>query len=118
MSHRHHAIDYIELTVRDLQRAKRLYTQAFGWQLKDYGPSYAGIQGEEREQGGLTVGEPTRGGPLVVLFSQDLDATLAAVVDAGGTIETEPFDFPGGRRFHFEDTEGNVLGVWAEPLRG
>lgn len=114
MTHRHHAIDYIELSARDLPRAKRFYTDAFGWQFNDYGPGYAGIQGAEREQGGLTAGEPTGGGPLVVLFSEDLEATVAAVREAGGRIETEPFDFPGGRRFHFEDTEGNVLAVWSE----
>jgi len=24
------------------------------------------------------------------------------------------FEFPGGRRFHFSDGAGNVLGVWSE----
>ncbi len=114
MSHQHHAIDYVELTARDLERAKRFYAEAFGWAFNDYGPEYAGIRGADREQGGLRPGEPTGGGPLVVLYSDDLDASAAAVVAAGGRIETEPFDFPGGRRFHFEDTEGNVLAVWSE----
>lgn len=114
MSHRHHAIDYIELSVRDMARAQRFYAEAFGWQFTEYGPGYAGIRGEEREQGGLALGEPAGGGPLVVLFSDDLQATLEGVRAAGGRIETEPFDFPGGRRFHFEDPEGNVLAVWAK----
>jgi hypothetical protein len=26
----------------------------------------------------------------------------------------ETFSFPGGRRFHFADPEGNVLAVWSE----
>ena len=42
--HRHHAIDYIELTVTDLAVAKRFYADAFGWQFNDYGPEYAGIR--------------------------------------------------------------------------
>jgi uncharacterized protein len=25
-----------------------------------------------------------------------------------------PYEFPGGRRFHFLDPSGNELGVWAE----
>lgn len=113
--HSHHAIDYIEITVTDVASAKAFYAAAFGWAFTDYGPDYAGIQGHGREQGGLTKGTPSgRGGPLVVLFSKDLDATVKAVRAAGGRITTEPFTFPGGRRFHFTDPSGNELGVWAE----
>ena len=50
----------------------------------------------------------------MLLFSDDLDATLAAVAAAGGEIVNGPYDFPGGRRFHFVDPSGNELGVWAE----
>jgi hypothetical protein len=46
-AHRHHAIDYVEFTVTDLEQAKRFYTQAFGWRFNDYGPEYAGIQSED-----------------------------------------------------------------------
>ncbi|MBA2539861.1 MAG: VOC family protein [Deltaproteobacteria bacterium] len=113
MAHEHHAIDYIEITVTDVAVAKQFYAAAFGWQFNDYGPGYAGIQGAAREQGGLAQGTPTRGGPLVVLFSSDLDATLAAVKSAGGTIAKGPFEFPGGRRFQFVDPAGNELAVWA-----
>jgi uncharacterized protein len=44
----------------------------------------------------------------------DLDATYAAVRAAGGTIDEEPFEFPGGRRFHFSDPAGNTLAVWQQ----
>ena len=114
MAHEHHAIDYIEITVTDVAAAKRFYGAAFGWTFNDYGPGYVGIQGATREQGGLAQGTTTRGGPLVVLFSTDLDATLAKVREAGGTIAKEPFEFPGGRRFQFVDPAGNELAVWAE----
>ncbi|MEQ9324584.1 MAG: VOC family protein [Polyangiaceae bacterium] len=50
----------------------------------------------------------------MVLFSADLDATLAAVKAAGGAVVKEPFAFPGGRRFHFADPSGNELAVWSE----
>ena len=49
----------------------------------------------------------------MLLFSDDLDATVDAVVSAGGTIVAAPYDFPGGRRFEFADPGGNILGVWA-----
>ncbi|MEU7846317.1 VOC family protein [Micromonospora parva] len=115
--HQHHAIDYVEITVTDIAKAKRFYAGAFGWQFNDYGPGYAGIRSPrgDSEVGGLRLDEsvPT-GGPLVLLFSADLDRSVQAVTDAGGQVVNGPYEFPGGRRFHFTDPSGNQLGVWAE----
>ncbi|TFV65030.1 UNVERIFIED_ORG: VOC family protein [Bacillus sp. AZ43] len=115
-THRHHAIDYVELTVTDLGRAKRFYAEAFGWEFTDYGPGYAGIRDADGEVGGLRLDTepPKAGGPLVLLFSADLDGTVASVEAAGGTVTDGPYDFPGGRRFHFRDPSGNQLGAWGQ----
>jgi predicted enzyme related to lactoylglutathione lyase len=118
-AHRHHAIDYVELTVTDLEQAKRFYSEAFGWRFNDYGPEYAGIQspqgGSAPEVGGLTTGQEVRaGGPFVLLYSTDLNRSVEAVKNAGGQVVNGPYEFPGGRRFHFTDPSGNELGVWAE----
>ena len=114
-SHTHHAIDYIELAVTDMAESKRFYASAFDWKFNDYGPDYAGIQKQGGEAGGLRLDpEVSTGGPLVVLYSNDLDMTLTRVREAGGRIVKEPFDFPGGRRFHFQDPSGNELAVWSE----
>ena len=113
--HHHHTIDYIEFTVRDMQAAQSFYGTAFGWRFTDYGPDYAGIQRHDGdgEVGGLRRDdEVTPGGALVVLFSEDLEASVRAVQAAGGKIVVEPFAFPGGRRFHFQDPSGNELAVW------
>ncbi len=111
--HTHHAIDYIEFKVRNMKEAQAFYRAAFGWSFTDYAPTYAGIQGKDREVGGFEeTDEVVPGGPLVILYSEDLEATHAAVKDAGGTIIQEPFGFPGGRRFHFTDPSGNELAVW------
>lgn len=117
MSHVHHAIDYIELGAPNLAETKRFYEQVFGWQFNDYGPGYAGVQSSDgaREVGGLdSTTQPSAGGPLVLLFSDNLDLTLAAVVKAGGVLTKGPYEFPGGRRAHFRDVAGNELGVWSE----
>jgi predicted enzyme related to lactoylglutathione lyase len=114
--HAHHAIDYIEISVRDVGEAKRFYGDAFGWQFTDYGPDYAGIVSPTppREAGGLRKDpDARRGTPLVVLYSRDLDATVTSVERAGGKIVKAPFSFPGGRRFHFSDPSGNELAVWS-----
>ncbi|GAA1918132.1 VOC family protein [Nocardioides hwasunensis] len=79
------------------------------------GPTYSGIRAAtgDGEVGGLdATGIPGPGGPLVLLFSDDLDATVAAVEGAGGSVTAPPYEFPGGRRFEFSDPSGNVLGVW------
>ena len=113
--HLHHSIDYIELTVTDMVAAQSFYAAAFGWSFNDYGPEYTGIKGAGREVGGLRKDTTVScGGPLVILFSSDLDATVVAVEKAGGTIVKPPFEFPGGRRFHFTDPSGNELAVWGE----
>lgn len=109
----HHAIDYIEFSVVDLAEAKRFYGAAFGWEFNDYGPDYAGIKGGSGEVGGLAkASDPKTGGPLVILYSEDLEASVVAVQEAGGRVVKEIFEFPGGRRFHFVDPTGNELAVW------
>jgi predicted enzyme related to lactoylglutathione lyase len=116
MDHTHHAIDYIEINVSDLAAARSFYAQSFGWGFNDYGPTYAGIRAAtgDGEVGGLNAGgTPGPGGPLVLLFSDDLDATVSGVEAAGGTVTAAPYEFPGGRRFEFSDPSGNVLGVWS-----
>lgn len=113
----HHAISYIEFGVTDLDATKAFYQEAFGWDFNDYGPAYSGIKSPngEGEIGGLNPGlEPSGTGPLVLLFSTDLDATVTAVQRAGGTMTAPPYEFPGGRRFEFLDPSGNRLGVYAD----
>ena len=112
---KHHQIDYIEINVDDLAVARKFYATAFQWEFNDYGPDYAGIREGEGEAGGFRrADEVTPGGLLVILYSGDLEATLAAVRDAGGKIVQEIFPFPGGRRFHFADPDGHELAVWSE----
>jgi len=116
MSPVHHTIDYVEINTTDLPASREFYERAFGWSFRDYGPAYAGIldPAGDGEVGGLNgAGTPGPGGPLVLLFSDDLDATVSAVEAAGGTITSAPAAFPGGRRFEFRDPVGNVLGVWS-----
>ena len=115
MTHTHHAIDYVELAAPDVAAAKAFYAAAFGWTFNDYGPDYAGIRAldGDDEVGGLTAAATASGGgALVLLYSEDLDASVRAVEGAGGTVTSPPFDYPGGRRFHFSDPAGNELGVY------
>jgi uncharacterized protein len=113
-AHTHHALDYVEIAVTDVAAARDFYGSAFGWSFADYGPEYAGIQGEGREVGGLRRDNEVRpGGPLVILYSDDLEDSVEAVTAAGGSIVNPIYAFPGGRRFHFADPSGNELAVWS-----
>jgi len=107
-------IDYIELPATDIAATKRFYVDAFGWKFTDYGPDYTSFE-DGRLAGGFTKdGRVAKGGPLVVIYADSLEAVEAKVRQAGGTIVKPIFSFPGGRRFHFSDPSGNELAVWSE----
>ena len=115
----HQAINYIEFTTTDIAQTKSFYEKAFSWNFQDWGPDYISFDVEHAGiGGGFRKGEPGQkhadSAPLVVIYSQDLEATQKAVESAGGKITVPIFDFPGGRRFHFSDGQGNVLAVWSE----
>ncbi|CRN01185.1 putative enzyme related to lactoylglutathione lyase [Pseudomonas sp. 34 E 7] len=108
-----HQIDNVEFNVSDISRSKDFYGSAFGWTFVDYGPSYTEFS-DGRLAGGFTTGEPVRpGGPLVILYGDDLEETQRRLVAAGATISREIFSFPGGKRFHFIDPDGYELAVWS-----
>lgn len=108
-------IDYIEFNVADIARAKAFYGSVFGWTFTDYGPDYCEFQ-DGRLTGGFTTLAPVNaaGGPLVILFADDLEGAAARVEQAGGRIVKPIFPFPGGRRFHFADPDGYELAVWSD----
>jgi predicted enzyme related to lactoylglutathione lyase len=114
----HHKITYIEFASTDIERTKKFYGAVFGWSFQNWGPDYISFAGEGVEGGGFYKTDPheaqPKTAPLIVLYSANLEATEAAVVAAGGSIVVPIFEFPGGRRFHFCDGVGNVLGVWSE----
>ena len=104
--------NFIELPSADLAAAKSFYSGLFGWSLTDYGPTYSctttgdvdiGLQGDKQ-------GAPSA--PLPVVAVDNLEATVESVKKLGGTITKPIFSFPGGRRFHFRDPNGNELAAW------
>ena len=112
----HHKITYIEFTTTDIESTKKFYSTVFGWSFKDWGPDYidftSGIGGGFCKAKGPV--QPSDSAPLVVIYSKNLAETEKAVITAGGKITTPTFEFPGGKRFHFNDGLGNTLGVWSE----
>lgn len=105
-------INYVEFVSTDIAKSKHFYSTAFGWSFDDYGPDYIAFQAPGAGvDGGFRKGEAQTGSPLVVLYASDLAAAEKAIVAAGGSVTVPTFEFPGGRRFHFNDGAGNELAV-------
>lgn len=111
---KHHKINYLEFTATDILKTKEFYQTAFGWTFTDYGAEYTSFSDGDFD-GGFAKGKSTQsGGPLVILYSKNLEASLETVQKCGGIIIKPIFEFPGGRRFHFKDPNGNELAVWSD----
>jgi uncharacterized protein len=110
-------IDYVEIAVSDVAEAKRFYADVFGWTFKDHGAGYTEFS-DGRLRGGLTAVTDESSspgvGPLVIIYTLELEQLAAKIDAAGGEVTREIFSFPGGRRFHFVDPSGNLLGVWSD----
>ena len=108
-------IDYVEYSATDIEATKNFFTTVFGWKFTDYGPEYTAFE-DGRLNGGFAKVDSADGGssPLVVIYATDLEAVKDAVKNNGGTIARDTYKFPGGRRFHFNDPNGNELAVWSE----
>jgi predicted enzyme related to lactoylglutathione lyase len=111
---RNFQIDYVEFPTTDIEAIKRFYNAVFGWNFTDFGPDYTSFHDGRLGGGFTTSAKPAKGGPLVVLYAKALEDTQRKVIEAGGKIVVEIFEFPGGRRFHFADPNGNELAVWSE----
>ncbi len=118
MADQHHDINYVELPAADIEAVKTFYSSAFGWQFEDYGPDYSSFNCGQLNGGFYRAplsASTENGSVLIVIFSTDLESSLNSVKSNGGIISRDIFSFPGGRRFHFQDPNGNEMAVWAEP---
>ncbi len=107
-------INYIEFKAKDLEKIKEFYSASFNWIFTDYGPTYIAFS-ESGIQGGFEKTEDEIiNGALIVLYHQNLDLIKAKIIESKGEISIDIFSFPGGRRFHFIDPDGNELAVWSD----
>ena len=113
---KHHHINYIEFPSENrehLARSRAFFGDVFGWKWQMWGDDYADTH-ESGVSCGLTAAEERSPTPLVVMYSADLEATRARVLEAGGSLTRDIFEFPGGRRFHFREPGGIELAVWSD----
>ncbi|SFG33659.1 VOC family protein [Neptunomonas qingdaonensis] len=113
----HEKINYVEFPARDLAVAKQFFEDVFDWSFTDYGTEYTAFS-DAGLKGGFFKADlcstTANGAALIVLYSPALELTLSNIEKAGGIVVKPIFEFPGGRRFHFTDPNGNEFAVWSE----
>lgn len=115
---------HFELPYDDGDRARSFYERAFGWQLMtlpDMG--YTLITSGPSDERGPTEPGFVNGGmmqrqapftaPNIVIDVDNIEKALEAVTEAGGTTvsERQPVGDMGFAAY-FQDTEGNLVGIW------
>jgi len=113
----HEKINYVEFPAKDIAAAKAFFGAAFGWSFLDYGPDYTAFSNEGIDGGFFRsdlAASTAKGSALIVFYSNHLEGTQSKIEHAGGSIVRPIFPFPGGRRFHFADPNGNEYAVWSD----
>ena len=114
---KHNKVNYIEIPARNIGATKAFFSEVFGWSFVDYGPDYCSFAAQGVDGGFFKselVVSTKNGSPLIVLYSNSLETTQEKIKKADGKIIKPIFSFPGGRRFHFSDPNGNEFAVWSE----
>jgi predicted enzyme related to lactoylglutathione lyase len=113
----HEKINYVEFPSKEIEVTKSFFITVFAWTFVDYGPEYTAFSNAGLEGGffksDLTV-STSNGSALIVLYSENLEQTQSKIESTGGKIIKPTFSFPGGRRFHFSDPNGNEYAVWSD----
>jgi len=112
-------INYLEMPAADLQSQKAFFQTVFQFEFTDYGPEYTAFSAQSAGlEGGFykanLQSNTATGAALIVFYSANLPQTEQAIKNAGGQINKPTFAFPGGRRFHFLDPNGNEWAVWSD----
>lgn len=111
-------VAHVAINADDPDATCAFYTDVFGWTYESYGPP--GFNRVDRPDGNVhTVIQqrrdlvPTERAAVEVTFAvDDVDATAAAAIAAGGTIVMERATIPGvGHLVFFADPGGTVVGA-------
>ncbi len=107
-------IDYVEIPVTNLKKARDFFSALFDWSFEEWGEEYMSFN-DGRFDGGFRLSKspaPTSG-LLLIFFSTNLERDFDRVQELGATISESIFPFPGGRRFHFVDPTGTEYAIWS-----
>src|SRR3984957_12504139 len=103
--------------VSDLAKAKPVYAALLGLEPQADAAYYVGFDAAGQHVGLVPGGGPqAMESPVTYWHVSDIEAKLAEVTAAGGTVKEPPRDVGGGRLVAtFTDLDGNVLGLLQDP---
>lgn len=112
-------VTWFEVHSADPERATAFYGAVFGWSFDDSIPGYSMIAlGDDAPIGGgiaHTDGAYPNAAVFVVQVP-DVEATLGAVREHGGSAITDVQSMPNGLTFAYAaNPDGSVFGVWCPP---
>ena len=114
---------HFEIPASDIKKSKAFYESAFDWKVNADDEGYAMAETAETDEGmssevgaingGFYKRESKKDGPSIVIETDSIDETAAAIEKAGGKI-TNPKHAIGewGFMADFTDPDGNSLGLW------
>jgi uncharacterized protein len=115
------ALNWFEIPVRDMARAKKFYEEAFGIEMQEMNMmnmQMAMFPSQSPHSGGALVKsdyhKPSAEGSIIYLNGNpDLQVVLDRIKDAGGqiTMSKTNIDPDTGNMAFFMDTEGNMVGI-------
>lgn len=121
MAQRYNPVNWFEIPVKDMERAKRFYETVFGVEcaMNEIGSlkmaMFPMVQGAPNTTGALVMGEgyePSSAGSVVYFYVDDIESTLATVNANGGkTLMPKSSIGEFGHICHFEDCEGNRVAL-------
>lgn len=119
---------HFEIYADDVERAKKFYTDVFGWTYQTWefgGSAYYGVltapEGSKEPgiNGGLLkrIGPPPVDGIAVIGYActvqvENIDETITKIESSGGTLALAKQAIPGmAWQAYYKDTEGNIFGI-------
>ena len=113
---------HFEVETKDIDRASKFYSEAFGWEMqpqgKEYGNYVVAVTGDPKEPMGINGGlfqvdQKKLNAYRCIIGVDNIEKAIKDVKDAGGKIVGDkPDDIPYvGLFIRGEDTEGNVFGL-------
>lgn len=119
---------HFEIPADNTARAKKFYESVFSWKIEEYpGFDYFGVHTTSIDEkthmpketgainGGMLKKQHPIKNPVITINVKSIDDAVLKIKKAGGKVirEKMPVDDMGFAAY-FQDTEGNVLGLWQD----
>jgi predicted enzyme related to lactoylglutathione lyase len=120
------SVVHFEIPAKDVKRASAFYTKAFGWSFNQFpgfeywsvGTTVSDKNGMPTSPGAINGGMGKKGemapqAVTVTISVTDIDKALENIKKLGGKMTDKKMPVGDmGFSAYFEDTEGNIIGLW------